>query len=101
MRCAFAMFQWISTLENGFPAKAWTLSGNSWLDRYGPALGFLVPSVEHEGKTSALICQEIHLGTPDSTYRPPIDEQLSEVTSSVDLKQWFEQAASLHKPSPK
>lgn len=35
------------------------------------------------------------------TYRLPVGTQLSETTTMVDLKQWFEQVASLHELSPK
>lgn len=35
---------------------------------YRPPLLYLLASVEHELKTSALICQEIHLKTPDSLH---------------------------------
>lgn len=67
--CAFAISQWISAFWNGgFPVEAWILSGNMCVNRYIPASLFLLLFVEHKWKISALICQEIHLRTPQSLH---------------------------------
>lgn len=62
---AFAVSQWISTLWNGgFPHLHPFRLLMGWLLQ--TSLNFLLPSMEHKWKTTALICQEIHLRTPDS-----------------------------------
>lgn len=69
MHWALAISQWISILWNsGFPVGTWILLGVLWVAPIDqPRFFLLLPSMEHEWKTSALICQEFHLRTPASS----------------------------------